>query len=304
MVPCKFVLPTFYGPNKRLGGGPLFSLYFIQPSLTDHLSSFAGSDSTASTMQSFFFHVLSDARVYASLQDELHKATTEGTIPSSGNISWNEAQNLHYFQACLKEAMRVRPAVGLNITRTVPPEGAELDGHFFPGGVAIAVNGWVLHRDQATFGADADSYRPERWLRDTEEARRMERYMFQVSCRLSNACLPGGDWWYQRLTNVFLWHSLAVAVISASAATWRSSRSTRSFPGCCAISSSSWSMLGNSRSTQHSLLYRRAWRFTFRRSSRLRGVHTPCNARAVFFLYASFLNLFLRARFWFGLVRE
>lgn len=145
------------------------------------LASFAGSDSTASTMQSFFFHVLNDKRVYASIQEEINKATADGTIPPTGNISWNEAQNLHYFQACLKEAMRIRPAVGLDITRTVPPEGAELDGQFFPGGVAIAVNGWVLHRDKATFGQDAEVYRPERWLADVEEARRMERYMFQVS---------------------------------------------------------------------------------------------------------------------------
>lgn len=78
--------------------------------------------------------------------------------------------------------MRVRPAVGLNITRLVPPEGAELDGHFFPGGTSIAANGWVLHRDKATFGMDADEWRPERWLeKGEEEGRRMERYMFQVS---------------------------------------------------------------------------------------------------------------------------
>lgn len=132
-------------------------------------------------MQSFFYHILSDRRVYARIQEEMQKAIADGTIPTTGNISWNEAQNLPYFQACMKEAMRVRPAVGLNITRVVPPEGAELDGHFFPGGVSLAVNGWVLHRDRATFGEDAEEYRPERWLGDVEEARRMERYMFQVS---------------------------------------------------------------------------------------------------------------------------
>lgn len=132
-------------------------------------------------MQSFFWHVLSDQRVYRRIQEEMRTAVEDGTIPASGNMSWSEAQNLHYFQACLKEAMRVRPAVGLNITRCVPPEGVELDGHFFPGGVSVAVNGWVLHRDRATFGEDADVYRPERWLGDAEEAKRMERYMFQVS---------------------------------------------------------------------------------------------------------------------------
>lgn len=132
-------------------------------------------------MQSFFYHVLADRRVYGELQAEFRRAVADGTIPAAGNLSWTESQNLPYFQACLKEAMRVRPAVGLNIQRAVPPEGAELDGHHFPGGTVVAVNGWVLHRDRATFGQDADVFRPERWLADPEQARIMERYMFQVS---------------------------------------------------------------------------------------------------------------------------
>lgn len=144
-----------------------------------HGAIFAGSDSTASTMQSFFWQILADKRVYARLQEELNTAVEDGTIPASGNISWAQAQKLQYFQACLKEAMRVRPAVGLNIVRMIPPEGAELDGEFFPGGTTIAINGWVLHRDKGVFGEDADAYRPERWLDDMEKAKRMDRYMFQ-----------------------------------------------------------------------------------------------------------------------------
>jgi cytochrome P450 len=132
-------------------------------------------------MQSFFWQILADMRVYARLQEELNTAVEDGTIPASGNISWAQAQKLQYFQACLKEAMRIRPAVGLNIVRMIPPEGVELDGEFFPGGTTIAINGWVLHRDKATFGEDADAYRPERWLDDMENAKRMDRYMFQVS---------------------------------------------------------------------------------------------------------------------------
>ncbi|OIW28211.1 cytochrome P450 [Coniochaeta ligniaria NRRL 30616] len=144
-----------------------------------HGAIFAGSDSTASTMQSFFWHVLSDKKVYNKLNAELDQAVQDGTIPASGNLSWNESQALPYFQACLREAMRVRPAVGLNITRIAPKEGAELDGHFFPAGTRIAANGWVLHRDRKTFGEDADIFRPERWLEDEERARVMDRYMFQ-----------------------------------------------------------------------------------------------------------------------------
>ncbi|KAK5637155.1 hypothetical protein RRF57_012867 [Xylaria bambusicola] len=85
-----------------------------------------------------------------------------------------------YFQACLKEAMRLRPAVGLNITRYAPsPDGVEIDGRHYPAGTRLAVNGWVLHRDTEVFGQDAEFFRPERWLEDEENARVMERYMFQ-----------------------------------------------------------------------------------------------------------------------------
>ena len=133
-------------------------------------------------MQSFFWHVLDAKPVYAALVREVEEAVRSGAIPAEGNITWIQSQDLPYFQACLKEAMRIRPAVGLNISRLVPPEGAELDGHFFPGGTSVAVNGWVLHRDREAFGQDADDFRPERWLEDEERARKMERYMFQVCC--------------------------------------------------------------------------------------------------------------------------
>jgi len=128
-------------------------------------------------MQSFFWHVLNDARVHSTLVSEILSASKSGTL--SERVTWAEAQQLPYFQACLKEAMRVRPAVGVNITRLVPPGGAEIDGTWLPGGTSVAVNGWVLHKDKKIFGEDAEVYRPERWLKDEESARKMERYMFQ-----------------------------------------------------------------------------------------------------------------------------
>jgi cytochrome P450 len=96
------------------------------------LPSFAGSDSTASTMQSFCHHVLRDPAIHARLENELDNAAASGHL--SAFPLWNETQALPYFQACLKEAMRLRPAVGLNITRLVPPQSAEIAGRRLPGG--------------------------------------------------------------------------------------------------------------------------------------------------------------------------
>jgi hypothetical protein len=153
---------------EALGHGDVFAIA--------HGAIFAGSDSTASTMQSFFWYVLANKKVYEKLVDEIMSANL------SEMVQYNEAQNLPYFQACLKEAMRIAPAVGLNITRKVPAGGAEIDGVKLPAGTAVAVNGWVLHRHRGIFGEDADVFRPERWLdSDKEKVKLMERCMFQVS---------------------------------------------------------------------------------------------------------------------------
>ncbi|KAH6634772.1 cytochrome P450 [Chaetomium sp. MPI-SDFR-AT-0129] len=154
---------------QKFGEGDVFAVA--------HGAIFAGSDSTASTMQSFFWHIFSSPQIYQTLTHEIQTAVTTGTIPATGNFTWAQSQGLSYLQACLKEAMRLRPAVGLNMTRLVPPEGAELDGEFFPGGTSVACNGWVVHRDRETFGEDADEFRPERWLESEERAKKMERYM-------------------------------------------------------------------------------------------------------------------------------
>ena len=159
-------------PDK-LGDGDVFAIA--------HGAIFAGSDSTASTMQSFCWNVLNDRRIYDKLIAEIMSADL------SEMVEFDEAQkNLPYFQACLKEAMRLQPAVGLNITRKVPPGGAEIDGRRIPAGTEVSVNGWVLHREESFWGKDCDQYRPERWTEASKEKlREMDRNMFQVSI---NSC--------------------------------------------------------------------------------------------------------------------
>lgn len=128
-------------------------------------------------MQSFFYLVLNHPHVYTTLQAEIDAAQEEGGL--SEIVTYAEVQKLEYFQACLKESMRLRPAVGLGIYRKVPPEGAEIGGNFYPGGTEVAVNGWVLHRDKSVFGEDVEQYRPERWFE--RDAKFMNSHMYQVS---------------------------------------------------------------------------------------------------------------------------
>ena len=43
------------------------------------------------------------------------------------------------------------------------------------------MNPWVLHRNKDIFGADAGSFRPERWLGDAAEVSKLEQNFYAVS---------------------------------------------------------------------------------------------------------------------------
>jgi cytochrome P450 len=68
--------------------------------------------------------------------------------------------------ACIKEALRLHPAVAMPLERIVPPTGAQLgdSSHFLPGGTIVGMNPYVVNRDKGIFGLDAEVFRPERWL--------------------------------------------------------------------------------------------------------------------------------------------
>lgn len=127
-------------------------------------------------MQSFIYLVLNHPDVYSRLESEVLTADQEGKL--SKMVSFAEGQALPYFKACLNEAMRVRPGLGLDYQRWVPKGGAMIDGKMYPEHMRASVNAWALHRDPKTWGRDANDFRPERWLEGDDKA--MERNMYQV----------------------------------------------------------------------------------------------------------------------------
>lgn len=76
----------------------------------------------------------------------------------------------------------MHPSVGSPFDRVVPKGGAVLNGQFIPEGTVIGITGWVTQRDKDVFGADADFFRPERWLEvDERQTRIMDKNMLAVS---------------------------------------------------------------------------------------------------------------------------
>jgi cytochrome P450 len=111
---------------------------------------------------------------------EIHELERDDKL--SEPVSFAESNKMLYLQACMKEAMRMHPAVGQLLERVVPEGGATLSGHWLPQGTIVGVNPWVPSRDKSVYGKDADIYRPERWLNaDSAQLKLMERNFLAVS---------------------------------------------------------------------------------------------------------------------------
>ena len=131
----------------------------------------AGADTTAITLRAIFYYLLKSPKAYKRLVKELDEAKL------SEPIAYRSTENLPYFNAVVKESMRLHPGIGVLLERVVPEGGLALphDGSTIPPGTIVGLNPWVIHRDPEVFGADADAFVPERWLqREGESAEEFE----------------------------------------------------------------------------------------------------------------------------------
>ncbi|KAK1144855.1 hypothetical protein N8T08_004868 [Aspergillus melleus] len=127
----------------------------------------AGSDTTAISLSSVVYSLLKNPEAERKLRKEIDSLARDGKL--SEQVTFEQARQMPYLQACIKEALRVHPATGRPLVRDVPFEGVTLAGKYFPGGSSVGVNTWVIHNNEEVFGPDAAEFRPERWLENDKE---------------------------------------------------------------------------------------------------------------------------------------
>ncbi|KAJ0416782.1 cytochrome P450 [Aspergillus carlsbadensis] len=173
---AKKIVATRYGPDKKVRRDMLGS--FVTHGLSQEeaeqetvLQIFAGSDTTATTIRTAVLYLITNPNVLFKLQTELDTAHSNGDF-STPILTYGQAQRLPYLQACIKECLRIWPPVVGLMQKVVPPGGDTLGGKFVPGGAQIGYSAWGVHRNPRVFGADADVFRPERWLGVEEDEER------------------------------------------------------------------------------------------------------------------------------------
>ncbi|KAF7369278.1 Cytochrome P450 oxidoreductase [Mycena venus] len=151
--------------------GSVYSLQQVRAAVGSILG--AGSDTTAITMRALIRFVVGDAEVYQKVQQEIDDAVDCGAIIFP--LAHNDADKLPYFQACLKETLRLHPPVPWTLSRTVGASGANIASYFFAEGTEVSMSPFVLHRRAEAYGDNAAVFRPERWLEaDLEQRKTME----------------------------------------------------------------------------------------------------------------------------------
>lgn len=74
--------------------------------------------------------------------------------------------------------MRIHSTSSLGLPRVVPPgPGVEIEGRNFPQGTVLSVPAYTIHHSKEIWGADADSFRPERFLSDKLTPRQRDAFI-------------------------------------------------------------------------------------------------------------------------------
>ncbi|EUC61057.1 cytochrome P450 family monooxygenase [Rhizoctonia solani AG-3 Rhs1AP] len=136
---------------------------------------FAGSDTTSNSLSAMCFYLAKHPRTQRKLQAELdeHVPLKSGRQDEDSNatpdpvVTYQSVKDLPYLNACLKETLRLHSTVGVGLPRVVPAgKSITIAGQTFEAGCTMSVPSFVTNRANV-WGQDAEDFRPERWLEDT-----------------------------------------------------------------------------------------------------------------------------------------
>lgn len=135
----------------------------------------AGSDTTAISIRAVLYYLLKTPPAYHRLCEEIRQAD----LPD-GSVSWANSQRLPYLSACIKEAFRMHPAVGVPLERLTPSEFELPNGHKVPARTIVGISAWSIHRNSMVYGDRVDQYDPDRWFQKPNE----NKHAFEERLRL------------------------------------------------------------------------------------------------------------------------
>ncbi|KAI1324964.1 cytochrome P450 ClCP1 [Xylariaceae sp. FL0255] len=118
----------------------------------------AGGETTATFLSGITFYLVQYPEALRKVESEVRAA-----FRSEDEINSVTTNKLPYFNACIKEALRLTPAVPFGHPRVVPDGGDEVCGEHLPGGTKLCLIAYIMSRTEKNF-KNAEVFDPERWL--------------------------------------------------------------------------------------------------------------------------------------------
>ncbi|KAK4199157.1 putative cytochrome P450 [Triangularia verruculosa] len=140
---------------------------------------------------------------YPNVQEKLFAELQTAFPDRNAEMNNSALEQLPYFSAFMKEALRLAHAIPGALPRDTPAEGAVLCGHDIPAGTVVETDNYHVHNNEKIF-PDPERFEPERWL-PGGSSRGMERYL--VPFGMGNMMCVG-----YTLANLNMHHAVAGVV--------------------------------------------------------------------------------------------
>lgn len=98
-----------------------------------------GTDAMSAGMQSFVYHLIRHPAAWQRCSDEVARARTQGKC-GARVVSFEDAQELPYLQACIKESLRLFGPLGTGLPRVAAAGGTRLGDRVFPPGTGLSIH--------------------------------------------------------------------------------------------------------------------------------------------------------------------
>lgn len=100
----------------------------------------AGGEPVSTAIQSFVYHMIQHPASWQRLRDSIDEAQAKG-LCLDRVISFHDAEQLPpFFEACVKEALRLFGPTTMGLPRVVPPSGITIGGRTFRPGTILSVS--------------------------------------------------------------------------------------------------------------------------------------------------------------------